>query len=118
MANDDGSGDGQELRAEDLVPERVAQFAMTVGSVWREARVSCPHPDLLRAYHDGGLSEEQREYIRFHVEDAACPYCQATLEDMARADADAASAPLDNLKERLLSSTMSVLREKRARDSK
>lgn len=117
MADND-TNDPNEMRVEDMVPERVAHFAMTVGSVWREARVSCPHPDILRAYHDGALEEGQQDYVRFHVDDAACPYCQATIEDFARADAAAANAPLENLKERLLNSTMSVLREKRERDSK
>lgn len=107
-----------DLKPEDMIPERVERFAMTVGSVWRDARVSCPHADLLRAYSDDGLDAAQADYVRFHVEDAACPYCQATLEDLARADETAADAPLENLKERLLSSTMDVLREKRARESK
>lgn len=107
-----------DIRPEDMIPERVERFAMTVGSVWREARVSCPHPDVLRAYREDGLEAAQAGYIRFHVEDANCPYCQAILEDLARGGAAAADAPLENLKERLLSSTMNVLREKRARDSK
>ena len=35
---------------EDQVPERTELLSVTVGMVWREARVSCPHRDILRAY--------------------------------------------------------------------
>ena len=113
------SGEQAGMQAiEDMVPERVEHFAMTMGTVWREARVSCPHNDVLRAFYEKGLNAEQQDYVQFHVMDAACPYCQATLEELGQRQESAAAAPLDDLKERLLSSTMNVLREKRARESK
>lgn len=108
----------EDTPVQDMVPERVERFAMTVGSVWREARVSCPHLDILRAYHEQGLDEGQSNYVRFHVEEAGCPYCQANLEDIARERGANADEPLDQFRERLRSSTMNVLREKRGRDSK
>ncbi|MCB9918826.1 MAG: hypothetical protein H6832_10535 [Planctomycetes bacterium] len=110
--------DHDELKPEDMVPERVERFAMTVGSVWREARVSCPHTDILRAFQQDSLDAGQTGYVRFHVEEAACPYCQAVLEDLGRERAPDADAPLENFRERLRSSTIHVLREKRGRDSK
>ena len=33
------------------------ELAFTVATVWLEERVSCPHPDLLRAWAAGGLEE-------------------------------------------------------------
>ena len=30
-------------------------LAFTVASVWREERVSCPHPDILQAFESGAL---------------------------------------------------------------
>ena len=104
---------------EEQIPvERVEFFALTVGALWRESRVSCPHRDILRAHHDNALESAQADYVTFHVEEAACPFCQAVLEDIAREDADAKSEHLETMRERLVSSTISMLREKRKRDSR
>ncbi len=96
--------------------DRVEVYAMTVGEVWREARVSCPHRDLLRAWREGGIKGGAAEYLDFHVSQAKCPYCQANLDDFDRDDAAATSQDLEGLRDRLLSSTMSILREKQKDD--
>jgi hypothetical protein len=98
---------------EDPVPERTELLSVTVGMVWREARVSCPHRDILRAYREGGLPTGAADYVRFHVAEAECAYCQAQLDDLARDDAATTEVHLHGLKDRLLSSTMSLLRQKR-----
>ena len=62
------------------------QLSFTVASVWREERVSCPHPDILSAYQSGGLEAGARDFIRFHLEQSQCPYCNAVLEDLRSAE--------------------------------
>jgi hypothetical protein len=95
-------------------PDEALMFS--VASVWREARVSCPHPDLLRAWRGGSLAAEAAEFLRFHVEESLCPYCGAVLEEMGARDADArAGQQLESMHERLLRSTVAALRESRAR---
>ncbi len=101
--------------AEDLlVPERSERLMLTVGRAWREGRVSCPHSDLLRSYKDGGLSGGQADYIAWHVKEAECPYCMAYLDEIEAADSTSdKKQELDQIKERLLSSTMTFLASKR-----
>ncbi|MBM4060057.1 MAG: hypothetical protein FJ265_03025 [Planctomycetes bacterium] len=90
------------------------QLAFTVAAVWREARISCPHPDLLQSFAQGGLSGGAAEFVAFHLQDSRCPWCNAVLEDL-RARDDAARAPvLADLRDRLLRSTAAALRRTRA----
>ena len=100
---------------DDSVPERTEQLVVTVGLVWRESRVSCPPRDILRSYRDGALPEGPTGYLRWHIEEADCPYCQAQLEDFEREDVAAASEQLSGLRDRLLSSTISILRSKKGK---
>ena len=102
--------DAEEL----LVPERAERLMLTVGRVWREGRVSCPHGDLLRAHQDGSLTGGQADYITWHVNVAECPYCMAYLDEIEASEKDAGKRQeLDQIKERLLSSTMTFLESKR-----
>ena len=41
--------------------KREQELFFTVASVWREERVSCPHPDILNAHLAGGLDAASRE---------------------------------------------------------
>lgn len=59
---------------------------LTVAHLWRVERISCPHRDLLRAYREGSLAPEEADYLRFHLENVGCPFCQANLEDLALAE--------------------------------
>ncbi len=96
------------------IPARTEDLAVTVGRVWRETRVTCPHRDILRAYRDGALESAQADYLVFHIDEAECPYCQAQIEDLARQDAAAGGVELDEIKERLLTSTMTFLRREKS----
>jgi hypothetical protein len=89
------------------------ELAFTVASVWREARISCPHPDLLQSFLQDGLDDGAAEFLRFHLDESQCPYCNATVADL-RAREDAAKAsPLVDLRDRLLRSTATALRDRR-----
>ena len=95
--------------ADDFDPD----VAFTVASVWREARISCPHPDLLQSWMQDGLEAGAAEFVKFHLDESPCPYCNAVTADL-RAREDAAKAsPLVDLRDRLLRSTATALRDRR-----
>jgi len=85
----------------------------TVGSVWREARVSCPHPDILRAYMTDGLEGRAADFVAFHLDESQCPYCASTIEDFAARDQAKKAPPMVDLRDKLLRSTVAALRKAR-----
>jgi len=85
-------------------------LAFTVATVWREERVSCPHPDILQAYETGALSPGAMEFIEFHLQESECPYCNSVLDDLRSRQLDAEDARMSDLKDRLMRSTVSELR--------
>ena len=98
----------------DFDGEAAARLAFTVATVWREERISCPHPHVLQSWLQGGLAAGAAEFVQFHLRESQCPYCNAVVEDL-RARDDAARAPhLEDLRDRLLRSTATALRQTRA----
>jgi hypothetical protein len=89
-------------------------LAFTVASVWREERISCPHPDLLHSWQTGGLEGGAAEFVAFHLHESQCPYCNAVLEDLRARDDQARTAPLRDLRDKLLRSTAAALKQNRA----
>ena len=85
-------------------------LAFSVATVWREERVSCPHPQILRAYLTGGLPEGAQAFLKFHLEDSQCPYCLATLDDLRAEDEAAADVQMEDMRDRILRSTVTELR--------
>jgi len=88
-------------------------LALTVAAVWRQERLSCPHPHLLNSWLQGGLTGGAAEFVQFHLRDSQCPYCNAVVEELRARDAEAGSPALDGLRDRLLRSTAVELRGKR-----
>ena len=90
-----------------------ASLEFTVAAVWREFRVSCPHPDVLRAARLGGLPEDAAAFVRFHLEESRCPYCSAVAQELEVLDQEAersTGADVNAAQERVLRSTMTFLR--------
>jgi hypothetical protein len=56
----------------------------TVGAIWRRERVSCPNREQLGGYLLEAGDPDLLEYIRFHLEEIGCPYCQANLDDLKK----------------------------------
>lgn len=83
---------------------------LTVGAVWREERVSCPHPDILRAYLAHSLDSGAMGFVSFHLGESLCPYCNSVVEDLRLSDTEAAKAGLASVRDRLLRSTVTALR--------
>ena len=65
----------------------------TLGAIWRRGRLSCPSRETLGEYLLGTLSDEEANYIRFHLEVVGCRYCQANLADLQAAVANQESQP-------------------------
>ena len=86
-------------------------LAFTVSTVWRDERVSCPHPDVLRAYATKSLDEGAMAFLDFHLNECQCPYCNAVLEDMKAHEEEASAPKLTDLRDRLMRSTAAALRE-------
>jgi hypothetical protein len=91
-----------------------AKLAFTVASVWREERISCPHPHLLQSYLQGGLAGEAVDFVDFHLRESQCPCCNAVVEDLRVRESAAKSSALDDMRDRLLRSTTAALRRGRA----
>lgn len=58
----------------------------TVGAIWRRERVSCPTRDQLGGFLLGAGDTELLEYVEFHLKTIGCPYCQANLDDLRKAN--------------------------------
>jgi hypothetical protein len=90
------------------------KLAFTVATVWRDERISCPHPHLLQSWLQGGLQGGAAEFVAFHLHDSKCPYCNAVVDDLKARDSQARNPKLDDLRDRLLRSTVAALRQTRA----
>ncbi|MFO1078705.1 MAG: hypothetical protein U1E73_13355 [Planctomycetota bacterium] len=89
-------------------------LVFTVASVWREERISCPHPHVLQSWLQGGLGGGAHEFVAFHLQESQCPYCNAVVEDLRVREEKAKQPALEDLRDRLLRSTATELRRTRA----
>ena len=85
--------DDSELR-DRLVTVRGRETAglHTLGAIWRRGRLSCPTREELGQFLLETLTDEQAEYVRFHLQTAECRYCQANLADLEAASKTAEPA--------------------------
>jgi hypothetical protein len=98
------------MTSDDL--RREEELELTVGLVWREERVGCPHRDVLRAFLDGSLEPGAMDYLAFHIDECLCPYCGSVLDELREQDANVLREDLLGIKDRLLRSTAVFLRSK------
>ncbi|MBL8900390.1 MAG: hypothetical protein JNM84_22350 [Planctomycetes bacterium] len=87
------------------------EFDLTVSTLWREERLSCPHRDLVQSFVDGELPPAQMDYLRFHIEEVGCAPCRelATALGAPLAAAPESSSAEREIEERLLRSTRTFL---------
>ena len=62
----------------------------SVGAVWRRARLTCPSREQLGSYVLQALEPELHDYVQFHLETVACPFCLANLTDLQSLQQEAA----------------------------
>ena len=79
------------LRGDEALRRRLAVVAAGgdgsrgVGSIWREARLSCPTRDELGSLLLGALDPDAERYALFHVREVGCRLCAANLADLEEA---------------------------------
>ena len=54
----------------------------SIGGIWRRHRLGCPDRSQLGSYLLGVLTDEQSDYVRFHLEISRCRVCTANLKDL------------------------------------
>src|SRR5579859_5290782 len=54
----------------------------SLGAIWRRQRLSCPSREQLGSYLLQALDDGMQDYVHFHIETIACPFCQANLADL------------------------------------
>jgi hypothetical protein len=62
----------------------------SLGAIWRRNRLSCPTRDQLRGYLQQASESGLQDYIQFHLETIACPFCLANLLDLKSLQQEAA----------------------------
>ncbi len=104
-----------QLRDSPELRRRVARLlaagdlgAHSVGAIWRRNRVSCPTREQWGMSLLGVLPREWQDYLDFHLQQAGCRYCEATLEDLRAADQ--ASEPAVRRRRRYLASAAGQLK--------
>jgi len=80
---------------------------LDVAAIWRSARVSCPARHWLARQLAGSLAEGPSEFLRFHLDEMKCEWCQANLDDLASQESS-----IEPLLERVRASTARYLRSK------
>jgi hypothetical protein len=61
----------------------------SLGAVWRRHRLTCPSRGEMGSLLLGALSADHASYIRFHLQEVGCRYCQANHDDLVRQQAEA-----------------------------
>jgi anti-sigma factor RsiW len=54
----------------------------SLGGIWRRHRLSCPSRTDLGSYLLGVLPEAEQDMVKFHLDVAGCPLCQASVRDL------------------------------------
>lgn len=65
-----------------------------VGELWKRARVACPSRHWLAREVAGTLAEGPAGFVRFHLEEMHCEWCQANRDDLERSERESELQPL------------------------
>ncbi|MFM8175803.1 MAG: hypothetical protein ACKN81_19865 [Pirellulaceae bacterium] len=105
------------LRNDEALRERLQKLSQqhdqgvhSLGEIWRRHRLSCPTRSELGAMLLEALSAEQVEFIRMHLEETGCRYCQANLEDLKR-KAREAESDQQTRRQRIFQSSIGYLKD-------
>jgi hypothetical protein len=104
-------GDEALLRRLSGINARRDHGSHTLGEIWRYHRLSCPTRAELGSSLLGVLSAEEDDYIKFHLHDVGCRYCQANWNDLANQQAEAAEAK-DSRRRKYFQSSAGYLQRK------
>ena len=90
--------DGSDLPREDSL----------LTEIWETQRLSCPKRSTIGAYLLGTLDRPWEDYVRFHLDELGCRFCQANLTDLRR---QTAGPKRSTLHTRIMESTIGFLRK-------
>ena len=76
-----------------MIRDRENAGLHTIGAIWRRSRLSCPKRTELAQFLLGTLDPQPAAYVRLHLEQVGCRFCQANLEDLQAAAADDGRSP-------------------------
>ena len=54
----------------------------TIGSIWQRANATCPSRTELAQFISEDLEHDAAEYVRFHLIQMGCRFCQANCADL------------------------------------
>jgi DNA-directed RNA polymerase specialized sigma24 family protein len=86
--------------------EGVTHLELGVMQAWKSGRVSCPARYWVARLIAGNLPEEPLQFVRFHLDEMECDFCQANHDDLTRME----SAGADPFLDRMQASTVEFLR--------
>jgi len=112
--------DSAELRArlEEVRQDRGEAGLHSLGAIWRRNRLTCPTRQQLGSLLLDVFDPDLADYLRFHIEVIACPFCQANLADL-EGKAEATSSATQTRRQQIVQSSRHLLRDpknKRATD--
>jgi len=68
----------------------------SLGAIWRRHRLSCPSREQLGSYLLNVLEPGQADYLKFHLEEIGCRYCNANLIDLQQQHAASDQADVES----------------------
>lgn len=80
----------------------------SVGAIWRRERISCPSREQLGAYLLQAIDPDYSDYVAFHLNTIACPFCLANVDDLKKLQHEA-QAERTQRRKKILDSTAGVL---------
>ena len=108
--------DSAELRArlEDVRQNRGDPGLHTLGAIWRRQRLTCPTRQQLGSYLLDALDPAYADYLTFHLDVIACPFCRANLADL-KGKADHGAPVVAHRRRRIFHSSQHLLASDRDR---
>ncbi|TWU42915.1 hypothetical protein [Novipirellula artificiosorum] len=88
---------------------REAAGLHSIGAIWRRDRLSCPSRSELGQWILGTLATDAADYIRFHLDEVGCRYCQANLADLQ--EASKANEPVSERRQRYFQTSVGHLKK-------
>lgn len=83
----------------------------SVAAIWRRERLTCATREQLGSYLLGVLEPGLQDYVTFHLDTVACPFCRANLEDLKARQAEA-GPHTQRRRKRYFDSSAGLLRRK------
>jgi hypothetical protein len=64
----------------------------SIGAIWRRNRLTCATREQLGSYLLQVLDDDFQAYLRFHLEEIGCAFCNANLVDLQTAQQESSRA--------------------------